>query len=1006
MSKLTRKENNLRKAQARFDRISNPPRWKVISHFRNTEFQLDYRREQNKNGKFRTHAYIVRDTKSYHGNNKGILHKAVNLKYRVKGDTPSFIRTINSLEPKTRKGKLLQKTVQGANFVVHDVGQTVVDTALAAETVGLKSADAAQREVRNKLRQKYTREAVDDYHKGIFFVEKTSLDAVKGTRQHFKQKKQFKLEKAKHKLQKSEYRLFKAQSYKPKIFENKNDLKAAKEQYKAKIVKGSKSRIRKGMNLRRKQAYKQSKRELRFERKQLKTEKKFKVKELHIQRKIRKNASPGLLVFKPAKYSSGRMKASAWQKAVNEDQDNDVLHAIDSAKRRVAEPVKDKVSKPQRLQRQQKKRDRLSDEKAKSNKKLNKQENKLNDRHDSYKKRKKKRKPDNKNKKKTVADGFKNIFQFIKNVYEKEVKKFFGAIAVPVIIILLVFAFVIMIFSSILSGGGFTLGTYAAQDYDLSEAEKYYTELAWNFNEKILTVSNTDKWKDGLAAFGAKKKDLKDDPDTWYWGRSDVYNWDPVYDFDCYKLWSFLCAYYYDFSASDNGDIKYWKFNSDTEKLLDEIFKAEYEFVYWYDDTSHWEELNSYEYDGQYHWVTGSGIANGHGYVDFAVVPNSLSKFSEGSRVYFNYNNGEILNFNDSYASTGYYFQDQRYIVTDPNGAQINPFYQYDTSAYQYTTSKGFGKHYVINNTDVWMPQSYWSFEMSDGRSFQDVFCVEVSPSDVAVWKYGSNVAGYIGYCSAMEGKDLYYDEWGRSNWIDMCKAWGETNDGYYGYGFSSYYKKYKWVEDCRLYYNVKQKKTFDEVIEDKLGSMSDAEERLQYYQLLVGNDSGQMYGNHQTPHNLLSGDSIRGYSLVNGFGYDVQVWNTRHCAIDGLHEGIDVAYTKNQALYAPFDCEITDVDEDNHSIVLRKNDVEYWYDGSGGTKRDTEVYISNANLIGGLEKGDTIKEGEQFATSTGHEYCDEDIDNNTGIDYVHIKVKVDTDGYGWDFIDPRLVLY
>ena len=51
MSKLTRKENNLRKAQARFDRISNPPRWKVISHFRNTEIQLDYRREQNKNGK-------------------------------------------------------------------------------------------------------------------------------------------------------------------------------------------------------------------------------------------------------------------------------------------------------------------------------------------------------------------------------------------------------------------------------------------------------------------------------------------------------------------------------------------------------------------------------------------------------------------------------------------------------------------------------------------------------------------------------------------------------------------------------------------------------------------------------------------------------------------------------------------------------------------------------------------------------------------------------------------
>ena len=33
------------------------------------------------------------------------------------------------------------------------------------------------------------------------------------------------------------------------------------------------------------------------------------------------------------------MKASAWQKAVNEDQDNDFVHAIDSAKRRIVEPA-------------------------------------------------------------------------------------------------------------------------------------------------------------------------------------------------------------------------------------------------------------------------------------------------------------------------------------------------------------------------------------------------------------------------------------------------------------------------------------------------------------------------------------------------------------------------------------------------------------------------------------------------------------------------------------------
>ncbi len=108
--------------------------------------------------------------------------------------------------------------------------------------------------------------------------------------------------------------------------------------------------------------------------------------------------------------------------------------------------------------------------------------------------------------KKTVAERFKSAFKFVKNIYEKEVKKFFAAIAVPILIIFLVFAFIIMIFSSIVSGGGFTLGTYAAQDYDLSEAEKYYTELVYNLNQKILKVSDTSDWKKRSCGFRCKEK--------------------------------------------------------------------------------------------------------------------------------------------------------------------------------------------------------------------------------------------------------------------------------------------------------------------------------------------------------------------------------------------------------------------------------------------------------------------------------------------------------------------
>ncbi|MCD8219161.1 MAG: hypothetical protein LUC50_02055 [Ruminococcus sp.] len=81
---------------------------------------------------------------------------------------------------------------------------------------------------------------------------------------------------------------------------------------------------------------------------------------------------------------------------------------------------------------------------------------------------------------------------------------------------------------------------------------------------------------------------MKDTPDNWYWERSSVYDWDAVYDFDVYMLWAFLCAYYYDFDADDNGDITYWSYGSGTEDLLDEIFAEEYAFVYWYDNQSHW----------------------------------------------------------------------------------------------------------------------------------------------------------------------------------------------------------------------------------------------------------------------------------------------------------------------------------------------------------------------------------------------------------------------------------
>ena len=94
---LQRKENNLRRAQARFDKVSR----------RSKQFQIDFRREQNSRGRFHTRAHILRGEKTHHGG-RGIIHKFANAKYRITGDAPSVTRTIKSWQPKTFKGKLFK----------------------------------------------------------------------------------------------------------------------------------------------------------------------------------------------------------------------------------------------------------------------------------------------------------------------------------------------------------------------------------------------------------------------------------------------------------------------------------------------------------------------------------------------------------------------------------------------------------------------------------------------------------------------------------------------------------------------------------------------------------------------------------------------------------------------------------------------------------------------------------------------------------------------------------
>ena len=402
----------------------------------------------------------------------------------------------------------------------------------------------------NEIRSEYSKMLTDKLLKGsngqsarkflTFGIESTSYKTARAKLMSIKNDvikgfKAFGVE-AKYRLKKAENDIFKAENFKPnkrkilrKLIDNKEEFQLNKSKFK----NSDKTNLDRAFYIRRKQKFKQNKRELNQELNKLKSEKKFRNLTLTNQKKIAKNSNPGLLITKPVEYTGNRMKASAWQKAVNEDQDNDLLHAIDSTKRRVIAPSVQKISKPQRLQNHQKKRDKISDKDSKSQEKLRKKDNRLKDKHD---KPKKKKKAQNKKKHQSsfgerFKDGLKAFLRFVKNIYTAEVKTIFLILLAVILLLLLLVALLVMMFSGISSSSGFLLGTYAAQDYDLSEAEKYYTKLAWDMNENVRLVGDFSTWKTGLSKFGVNTSGMKDTPDTFQWGNSTVYNWNAELEF-------------------------------------------------------------------------------------------------------------------------------------------------------------------------------------------------------------------------------------------------------------------------------------------------------------------------------------------------------------------------------------------------------------------------------------------------------------------------------------------
>lgn len=974
---------------------------------REQQLQLNFSQQSRPDGRLHTSVQLVRGEKEL--KNKGILHRAINQKYRLVGDVPSLSKTVDTAfskwKPSTMRGMTAKSLMQAGTYTIKGTVQAALKVGLALDTGAATVTDIAKQKAVYEMKQglyKYKQEATDDMNKAVLEDAKLAKDAVLGTRSHFQNKKQHKLHKARYRLQKYSLEDFKPQSKKA-LKQNKRDIKAKKSEIKIQKLQFKKEKT--SGNPADKTVFRSDKKGLKLEKKELKNKLKHTKLEMKTSIKNVKNlkkiaflsALTTPLALKPAKYTMKRFIASGYQKAINADQSNDFVKVADFAKRQVVDRAASQVKPTKLLEITQKKNSKLQDKRNKKNTKLKKQESRL--------KSKQKKNTAKKNKPKKPKQSLaKKLKQFIKNVYEKEAKWFLGTLLFPILIIALVFALIISIFTSIFTQSGFTLGTYTAQDYDLSQAEEYYTKLGYDLNSTICSLKDknnnlSSKWKKILKDLGADTSSMSDKPSAWYWGRSSELDYDPVWDFDPWMLWSFLCAYNYDFSLdsnanNNNSDIKFWKFNGNTEDLLKEMFHDEYQFEYRYYNGSHWEERWDYNYatnDGSRFRCLSNNLSwdnsgNVIGIIELEHNVGSLATFTRTQTypdgrttwlICYSLNNLEILNSNNNYAATGWYIMDEGATISSASGNTRHGLYQWNGWSWGYT-----------DVTETWHDRDGgWFSWYMPGTSVElrNTPIATIAPID------GTN----MGFPLSTQG--LY-----------------------------TFYQKYDWVTDCQLYYNVKQKKTFEQVILDKLGSMSYSSERIEYYNLLVGKDSSTnpLYGNHQTYKNIFVGDTLKSYlhdgNVMNWFGYDMQGWLYQHCDIAtyeiGLHHGIDVSYPANASIFSPLDCTIDEYNASEHVVVLRQNGVHYWYDGKAGNgkNRDTKIYITNVTLKSGYSEGSSLKTGEEFATTTGDRKCicgdskstNDTIYSNLGYDYVHIATYIDTDGAGWDYVDPILLFY
>lgn len=971
----------------------------ITNRFSGKEFHIHFERSQHKSGKFKTDVKIVRANAPLY-KQKGIFHKLADSGRFFEGDVPFRKRQIK-YSPKSKFGKVAYSAtkplISTSKFTIKAAKKVVKATALTTESTVIKSGSFGLHKFRQRL--SYSSDTLDG-GKAVL----SSITAVRNLnnarkyiiryraeRKEYSQLKQsfkaqkFKVKKAKQsfKLEKQSYKSFKQGQKKrlktiSKVYKSTNKSKARfkaikkvyKPQKKGKLQKlNQKQRIQKNIRLKKLQR----KKNLSLEKKIYKNQEKFK-KLLKKQKKKAKVVPIAALPLVPLAAGAKQLTASMRQKLLMSDPNNDAFQAVDKSVAVVKKTVKTAKSAKRKLQNKT--------EPARKSK-LHKQANRLQQKKQNSPKKKKykNKKPKQTFKQKAQEAAKKAAKKTVKIAadFTKFAFKMFGILLLPILAIIFILSVLMLMFTGTAGNSSYILGTYNAQDRYLSDSIENYTKIAYDFNQKILKCKSD--WKNGLSDFGVDTSSYKTTPKHFYFGKSTEFSQSTSYDFDPDLLAAFMCAYTYNFTGDGEEEtVPNWEWNNDYNEVLEKLFKTEYTFKHKYEDVSKWKQLDKYTFYGgggpnSSYWTVYSEDFT-RSQMKIRSVPSEIEQFCKDGYLHYDYNSLEVLDANDGDKKTGYYIQDQRYIIKDSSGNTNNPFYAVTTAntyVWEHGTNKDGSKKY--EKRSEW----YWT----DNK--QQIYCV-VNPSDTAKWN---------------------------SNLKDICLI--------------SFYKKNYWYEDCSLYYTVQKNCTFDQacrkLLAEKEKDSADKDKykdaRLSFYSVLSEpqNKKGtKTYGNHQMFNAPVGGKSLEKLSgkIYNGYGYDIQTWNSEHCSLTDCHKGVDFEAKKGAKVYAMCDGYVNWINEGEQSLSINTSqDIELWYDDKDKNNKKFPFEFIYENIKTTLKQGDTVKQGQLIGEVTDYKHCWQNKSNSKASkSYLHITVKIGYPkefpliGTDWSEVDLRYLIY